>query len=456
MKKEENYKMPKTIFNTTEKSNFILNMKEESVDKLAFFVLSGICILITLSQIPAEFGYGMTDMPFLALGISAVFAVVTGIILFLRKRAEKSQIVIFSIIGFLFLWSMVSYYTAYNTHTALWGQDGRYDGLVTTILYIFLFFTASMISSDKIEKLFDLIVLVGIFQALWSIYQIMPFGTSYYKNLEVAAVDNVYLTSGLAGSPFFLAMLMTLMMSISSIGVIFSENKVRKIVYTIAYLLFFFTTLKTHTVSGIIGIFLVVIVSAVMMLKNKKMKLGIFLVDVVMLIFAIVKIISDYKFYDGAIVWQDSFFRLGVTGYYSFSVSDFDIFNLKEVYAYLWNEALNVIKDFPIEGAGIDCFAYTQYKTTSILQYELNSIDRPYNDYLFLTATRGIPYIVGYLAMLIYTLVHSIKRKSEKWYFKTFPVIIISFMVISVFNNSAITVMPFMWIILGLAVNQHD
>lgn len=448
--------MPKTIFNTTEKSNFILNMKDKTVDKLSLAVLSGICILITLSQIPAEFGYGLTDMPFLAIGICGVFSIVTGIILFLRKRASKEQIPVFCIAGFLFLWSLISYYDSYDMHTALWGQDGRYDGLVTTITYIFIFFTASMINEKEIEKLFDLILCVGVFQCLWSFYQLMPFGTSYYKNLEVIAVKNVNLTSGLTGSPLFFAMLMTIMLSISLYGSVFSENKKRRIFYTIAIVPFVFSILQTHTLSGITGIIIVSAINLIISIKKHKIKKSTLVICLVMWIFVGISLFNQYKFYDGGIIWQDSFFRLGVTGYFSFNAADFDINNLKELYSYLWNEALSAIKQFPLTGTGIDCFAFTQYKTTSILQYELNSIDRPYNDYLFLAATRGIPYLIGYIAMIVYCIAKGIKnaRHNKSWYFLAIPSIMAAFALMSLFNNSSVSYMPFIWIIMGLSVRS--
>lgn len=450
--------MPKTIFNTTEKSNFILNMKDKTVDKLSLAVLSGICIIITLSQIPAEFGYGLTDMPFLAIGICGVFSIVTGIILFLRKRASKQQIPVFCIAGFLFLWSLISYYDSYDMHTALWGQDGRYDGLVTTITYIFIFFTASMINVNEIEKLFDIILCVGIFQCLWSFYQLMPFGTSYYKNLEVIAVKDVNLTSGLTGSPLFFAMLMTIMLSIALYGSMFSENKKRRIFYTAAIVPFAFSILKTHTLSGIIGIILVSAINLIISIKQHKIKKSTLIICLAIWIFAGISLFNQYKFYDGGIIWQDSFFRLGVTGYFSFNAADFDVNNLKELYSYLWNEALSAIKQFPLTGTGIDCFAFTQYKTTNILQYELNSIDRPYNDYLFLAATRGIPYLIGYIVMIVYCIVKGIKNacQNKNWYFLAIPSIMTAFVLMSLFNNSSVSYMPFIWIIMGLSVRSNQ
>lgn len=453
--------MPKTIFNTTEKSNFILNMKDETVDKLSLIVLSAVCILITISQIPAEFGYGMTDVPFLAVGISGVLSVVTGIILLLRKRCTKKNLAGVIIIAFLFVWSLVSYYTAYNMNTALWGQDGRYDGIIAMIVYIFLFLTASMISQKKIERFFDIIVAVGFFQCLWAVYQTSPVGTSYYKNLEVIAVKDVQLTSGLTGSPIFFAMLMSVLTVISMMGSLFSDNSKRRSLYTIATAFFTFGAFQTHTLSGIIGIVLIYLVFiGVMIIKRKEIKdkayINAIIAYIAFAVILVVELVAGYRFYDGGIVWQDSFYRLGVTGYYSFTASDFDVNNLKELYSYLWNEAVSAIKQFPLTGTGVDCFSYTQYKTTNILQYEFNSIDRPYNDYLFLCATRGIPYLIGYIALLIYSLICSIKnsKKYDKWYFKALPFAIIVFMIVSIFNNSAVSVMPFIWIILGLSVNK--
>lgn len=449
--------MPKTIFNTTEKSNFILNMKEENVDRLSLFVLAGVCIIMTLSQIPAEFSYSLTDVPFLALGISGVLVVVTGIILMLRKHMVKNNIAGLAIMLFLFVWSMVSYYNSYNLKTSLWGQDGRYDGLVTMIIYIFLFISASMISDGKIERLFDIMTGAGLFQCLWAVYQLFPFGKSYYRNLEAIAEKNVYLTSGLAGNPFFFAMLMSVLLSVSVFGAVFGSDRRHRIYYGTASVIFTLAALQTHTVSAVIAvivIYAVSLITAAVKHKFNKISLIIFILGIAAII---VELASGYRFYDGGIAWQDSFYRLGVTGYYSFTHSDFDVNSPGEVYSYFWNEALEAIKDFPLAGTGIDCFSYTQYKTSNILQYELNSIDRPYNDYLFLAATRGIPYLIGYVALLVYTLVNSIRNaiKNNEWYYKAMPFAVVIFMIVSIFNNSSVGVMPFIWIILGLSAKNR-
>ena len=432
-------------------------MKEENVDRLSLFVLAGVCIIMTLSQIPAEFSYSLTDVPFLALGISGVLVVVTGIILMLRKHMVKNNIAGLAIMLFLFVWSMISYYNSYNLKTSLWGQDGRYDGLVTMIIYIFLFISASMISDGKIERLFDIMTGAGLFQCLWAVYQLFPFGKSYYRNLEAIAEKNVYLTSGLAGNPFFFAMLMSVLLSVSVFGAVFSFDRRHRIYYGTASVIFTLAALQTHTVSAVIAvivIYAVSLITAAVKHKFNKISLIIFILGIAAII---VELASGYRFYDGGIAWQDSFYRLGVTGYYSFIHSDFDVNSLKEVYSYFWNEALEAIKDFPLAGTGIDCFSYTQYKTSNILQYEFNSIDRPYNDYLFLAATRGIPYLAGYVALLVYTLVNSIRNaiKNNEWYYKAMPFAVVIFMIVSIFNNSSVGVMPFIWIILGLSAKNR-
>ena len=432
-------------------------MKEENVDRLSLFVLAGVCIIMTLSQIPAEFSYSLTDVPFLALGISGVLVVVTGIILMLRKHMVKNNIAGLAIMLFLFVWSMVSYYNSYNLKTSLWGQDGRYDGLVTMIIYIFLFISASMISDGKIERLFDIMTGAGLFQCLWAVYQLFPFGKSYYRNLEAIAEKNVYLTSGLAGNPFFFAMLMSVLLSVSVFGAVFGSDRRHRIYYGTASVIFTLAALQTHTVSAVIAvivIYAVSLITAAVKHKFNKISLIIFILGIAAII---VELASGYRFYDGGIAWQDSFYRLGVTGYYSFTHSDFDVNSPGEVYSYFWNEALEAIKDFPLAGTGIDCFSYTQYKTSNILQYELNSIDRPYNDYLFLAATRGIPYLIGYVALLVYTLVNSIRNaiKNNEWYYKAMPFAVVIFMIVSIFNNSSVGVMPFIWIILGLSAKNR-
>lgn len=443
--------MPKTIFHTTEKSNFILNMKQETVDKIAFYVLTGICILMTISQIPAEFGYGMTDMPFLAMGISSVFAVVIGIIMFLRQRADKSHILCIALMSFLLVWSLISYYLSFNMKTALWGQDGRYDGLMTAIGYAFIFFTAAMISEKSIERIIDVMIAAGAFHSLWSLYQMFWFGTSYYYNLEVIAVKETRLASGLTGSPFFLATLMNILLVAALLGSSFTDNKKRKICYSAAAVLFTLTALQTHVLSAVIGLIIVYVSCLIITCAYKHSKFSAIALYIAGIAVITAEIVMGYKFYDGGIAWQDSFYRLGVTGYYSFSSSGFDINNLHEVYSYFWNEAIDGIRKYPFFGTGPDCFTYLQYKTTNILQYEVNSIDRPYNEYLFLAATRGIPYAIGYIIMLVSAVVSGFKNiKSNKaWYFKAFPICIIVFMVMSIFNDASVSYMPFVWIFAG-------
>lgn len=444
--------LPKTLFNTTEKSNFILNMKQETVDKTAFFVLAGICILMTISQIPAEFTYGLTDMPFLAIGISTVFAVIIGVIMFLRKRADKSShIICISLAVFLFLWSLVSYYLSFNLTVSLFGQDGRYDGLITMTGYIFIFFTAMMISHSRIERITDIMISTGLFHSLWSVYQMMYFGKSYYYNLEVIAVKDVKLASGLTGSPFFLAMLMNILLVLALLGVNFTENKKKRIFYAVSSVIFTLTVLQTHVLSAVIGLVLVYISCIIIAVVCKKTDIFNIIVYIIGIAIAVAEFIIGYSFYDGGIAWQDSFYRLGVTGYYSKAAADFDVNNLKEVYSYFWNEAIEGIKKYPFFGTGPDGFTYLQYKTTSLLQYEVNSIDRPYNDYLYLAATRGIPYVTGYVVLLVSAVISGFKniKNNSEWYFRAFPVCIIVFAVMSIFNDSAVSYMPFVWIIAG-------
>ncbi|MBQ8079705.1 MAG: hypothetical protein IJ236_07110, partial [Oscillospiraceae bacterium] len=56
--------MPKTIFGTTEKSNFILNMKTETYHKWNLWILLSFLILMPVMSVPLEFArvYSLPDV----------------------------------------------------------------------------------------------------------------------------------------------------------------------------------------------------------------------------------------------------------------------------------------------------------------------------------------------------------------------------------------------------------
>ena len=81
-------KTAKTIFGTTEKSNFILNMTPERFYGYNLKILLGFLILMPLFCLPLEF-FRLYSMPAMALSVMGVFAIVFVFIGFMKDETPK-------------------------------------------------------------------------------------------------------------------------------------------------------------------------------------------------------------------------------------------------------------------------------------------------------------------------------------------------------------------------------
>jgi O-antigen ligase len=165
---------------------------------------------------------------------------------------------------------------------------------------------------------------------------------------------------------------------------------------------------------------------------------------------------GEYIFYDGSIMWQDSFYRIGSTGYYWKDTAEFDITNVKEVFAYIWGSTISLIKKYPIVGTGEDCLVLSQMYAQNLESagYVVNGFDLAYNDYLNVAGTMGIPALVVYVVTLVFCYVRVCKRLKDSNVFIALLVSMVGFTIMSMFSTSAITVMPYISVILGLACSK--
>ena len=166
--------MPKTIFGTTEKSNFILNMKYTTVRK---WIIALLCACIIVPLVGGMFITGIEGTSsflgsFLyATGFSCILFY---IVLLLRKDITfKKYPAAFLIVGLAVL-AFASYYRAALSNTSqevintlLLGELGRYEGLLALFAYfgIFLLATAVM-KHSSVKVVFDVLVGAGIVQAI--------------------------------------------------------------------------------------------------------------------------------------------------------------------------------------------------------------------------------------------------------------------------------------------------
>ena len=477
--------MPKTIFGTTEKSNFILNMKKDTV---RIWISALLCACIIVPMIGSVFITGI-DVANAANSFLGAFLYATGfscilfyIVLLLRKDILfKNYPAAFLIVGLAVL-AFASYYrialsssVQEHLNTALLGETGRYEGLLAILAYCGIFLLATATMKDRsVKMIFDVLIGAGILQAFVAVLQHIPgnFPSDYRKLPALVLLKDVHLSSGLTGSPIFYGSFLTLVSGIAVTGALYEKNVTRARVYGCSAAAFFLTGLFTSSVVPLIGIGTVLVISVITLLTadkgGTKFEGGVLkssgqrlaaLIGAFAVIFGLVFWLQginladrpneqgELVMRDKAIAYTDSYHRLFIGG--SPSPINYDSH---------WkigrDRSLDMIKDHPLLGVGPDLMAKTQIEDPDLFT---DAIDRSYNEYLYIAATRGIPSLIVYLILLCMTFVRLIKsmkeftENREKWFRPALLTAITAYSVQAFFSASAVTAAPFFWLLLGIA-----
>ena len=460
-------KTHKTIFGTTEKSNFILNMTNDQFNKLAsvmftigfslIFVLSAVAELMSKGKITVA-TYDWKIVPSVSLGITGILAISIFIIAFIKQTLSKKQIVASVIALVLAVCMYISYVNAMTTvqdYNAFLGfRYGRYEGLMVYLSYLFIFLGSMTINKETtVRNIFRVFSVITVLQSIWSGLQfISSFPSFYYKVPYI--MQPIMLPSGTTGSPAYLATFMACGLAVSVFSASNDKSKVFSFIHKAAILGSAFCLTKTQTLLGYISI--IVIVAAVLADHFRNRKSGNKESSTLLLMFtglaaaAALIIIKGFAVYDGEVIWQDGCTRIAAFGQYSTSIEGtINIHSLGEVYPYLWGKAYDIIKQFPITGIGPDAFIFLQRKG-SINDVPL-SVDRPYNEYLYYAATYGIPAAVSVAAAFFCSAANGVvsAAKNKSWVFRSAAVIAVLYTATAVITNSTATVTPFIWFMLG-------
>lgn len=463
--------MPKTLFGTSEKSNFILNMNKTTVRK---WVIGLLCACIIVPLIGGMFITGIEGTSsflgsFLyATGFSCILFY---IVLLLRKDITfKEYPPAFLIIGLAVL-AFASYYRVAlsgtvqeDINTMLLGETGRYEGLLALFAYFGIFLLATAVMKySSVRIIFDILVGAGIIQAIVAVMQHIPwdFPSDFRKLPALLLLKDVHLSSGLSDSPIYYGTFLTIVCSVAVSGAIYEKNLTRARVYGISSAFFFLTGLFTSSVIPLIGIGTALVVTAVLeftagkggtkfdagILRSSRKRLAAIILAFAA-IFGIVFATQGIYLRDKSIAYSDAYNRL-------FIVSGASPRNTDSLWKIGTERSLNMIKDHPLLGVGPDMMAKTQLYGGE--ETQVDALDRSYNEYLYIAATRGIPSLIIYVALLgatIFRLIKDVKlfaSDREKWFRPALLTAVIAYSVQAYFSVSAVTVAPFFWLLLGIS-----
>lgn len=479
--------MPKTIFGTTEKSNFILNMKSATLNKW----INGVLIFAILFPLIGAIILTGTDVKTF---LSGAFLYATGftcvlffLIVALKKEVQIKNVSYITIIIMAFL-GLVTYYLAFSrisgsgfeVTTPLLGNLGRQEGYVALLSYFGIFLLATTVTTRKsVYTLFNVLIATGFVQSVVAILQHIPNGVfpSDYRNLNSIQYENVNLSSGFTDNPIFFGSLMTILTGIAIVATVYEKSNKKAIVYSIASLLFFLTSLFTSSIVPFIGIgtalILLIVVQIINAKKGKQLSFDnklfknpttrlIGLIAGFGIVFLVVALTQGINICDvvgvrkmsvmrdKAIAFQDSFYRLFISG-------SMVPVNPQNLYSLVWSNSIDLIKQFPLFGTGQDCMAIANYMNGLTNDF----LDKSYNEYLYVAVTRGIPALLAYLTFVVFTIKNLIKniRKftddNYSWFRVALFVAITAYLVQAFFSVSTITVAPFFWLLAGLSWSSY-
>lgn len=484
--------MPKRI-TKNEKTDFIVNMKEKTFQKMTFLFLVLASAAFLLGNVPYYLAKGLvgknetiieygikTGEAYEKLKILPVILMAFGFFGFLvllisvtKKYFKLKENLPLTLLGGYLLICAVSTVFAYDRNIALFGKDGRYEGLIALIACAGLFAAASQLRNKKFRRLAaDAVVVIAVINSLLGICQAVKplsrFVPSFFSEALVTDIisSDYLIANGFAGSPFALAALCVMALGISATGIMYEENIKKRIFYIAASAVCFAAGLMTKTLAAAIGIAAVVLTAAVIEIIRLKSghalwKNGFFrnplgkLISsaaVAVIIFIVFYKTGFYGFFETYIVSTDSFSRL----FASNPRYDADGFGF---YPLVWKDAAKIFKDNWLFGTGPDCIGMAKYGSSDILSYA-GSTDRAYNEYLNIAASTGAVSLVFWLGFLAASFKNGAKRVSD--FFRPEDdytragifTACIAYAVQAFFNISAITVTPFFFILLGLCVGS--
>lgn len=408
--------MAKQLFNSSESSNFILNMTEEKYSNIASKALMAMCLLVPLFTIPAEcsdsVGFAFVSA---GLAVAGVICMILALIAIIKKFISGKMILPVCAFAAMLVWGAISLFDSYSVKIGFYGFDGRGEGLLAIIFYFCFFITGLSLKTEKAaDSLFNGILASGVLNSIWSMIQIFTGKLGSYKFVTVSIQPNA--ASGLSHSPIFLAMLLSLALTTAIIGAVMGESKKRRIICIVCACLFSFVMMFTYTLMGICGTILAVIAAVISTFISKapKIRLASILSAIAPAVCAVILaqagLIGDgsgYNLYDGRIMWWDSYNRISASGIYD--NDKVDISDTADTYSYIFGETIDLIKEYPLTGSGPDQLIYPQIYSSAVIDENIGTFDRCYNEYLYTAATRGIPSLIALLAVIIPLIITSFK-----------------------------------------------
>ena len=402
-------------------------------EKIAFLLLL-IWILTPIQMLifsPILDHWGARDIMYVILMIVGFLGLIMFCSNFIRNHKKdinyKNYLtIIFFVI--LIIWCLITCCTSIDKKLSIFGTPYRKDGLITYIAYFGVFCLPMLLKGEKYKNiLFNVLIIVEVIIA---IITLLNNNITYFLIGQRVEYVGTFSQFNHYGYYLMFGILMSLFMFLS-------KKDIKRYIYIISYILLLYTLVINDTFGCILSIIISLLMIIIYFRKYKK--------DIILVILSTLLIFTFTIKNDENIIYKNFKSLFADIGIIVDNKNNKDkIDSIGTSRGQLWKYGLIYIKEKPLTGYGIE--------TLREVYYEDNVIqDRPHNVLIQFGAFTGIPGLLIYIMLILYTLYTSIKQIKR---YNTLEVgiliIFLCYLMSSMFGNSMFYTSPYFFIFFGL------
>ena len=370
----------------------------------------------------------------------AINVLIIGYLIF-KKKYKYKKVDIFLYIAIIL--GVISTVFAYNVRMAIFGKNGRNEGLIMICYYITTVIIASFINKDKHKKMvIHTMFPFAIIQLIFGFIQV----SGVYYNSSPLFVDK-HQAAGFIANPNVFGTYMLINLTYA-VGLYLDGKETKKqIIYIILMFLFSSGILIADALSCILAFVLILCALTVYLLFNKKFKKAFILIISFLLPLIILTKLNLTQAISDLIKTKEEVVEIGKG-----NIDD----NFGTGRMYLWKRTLKIVPDHIWNGVGIDNFVYAfDGKALNGYIKKMGIYDKAHNEYLQILVTQGIFALICWLIIYLLIVKDGLIRffKDKKTYL-LIPVV--GYLIQAFFNISVIEVAPMFYMALGLCINKDN
>ena len=398
-------------------------------------IYAALCLIVPLFIWPKGGNSDHFYLPKLVLLVLFTFVLLV-YLFYHREEIKKFKVmddITLASLAFLLMLTL-SLFFAMDLKESLLGRVYRYEGYLTIVLYLFLFWGSRFIRNHQLVLR---MLLVGIvIQAIYGIAQTSGFDPILRDDVRLGWQS----AFGTLGNPNFYGSFMVIALPLS----IWYMFKHQFHIGAVIYALVFYALLASMTRGAWLGASVGLFVCLGLARKSTSYLSKISLIFVI----SFVLLVQFNSSHQNQVVTQalsipKEAVEVLVQAETAPQAGSYRIF--------IWTHVVALIKERPMTGYGFDYlpklfFEYYQKDMQSVMG-RLMTIDKAHNEYLNIAVSAGIPSLIAYLTLVFVVLKNSVSKEKN-----LLLAVIIAYLVQAFFNISVVSVAFLFWILLGRLV----